>query len=55
MSTYSSPSTKPSRLTGRKLYRAQDLVEGVGWLTILYVIFSFLVNGGVAGVKDLRG
>ena len=54
MSSYSSPSANAPRLTRRKLHRRQDIVEGIGWLSILYVVFTFLVNGGVAGIKDLQ-
>ncbi len=54
MSTITKPSPGSKRLNQRRLSLAQDLVEGFGWLCIVYVIFTFLINGGVAGIKDLQ-
>ena len=54
MSTYLEPANKTKRLNRRWIYRAQDLVEAIGWLAIVYVVFTFLVNGGAAGIKDLQ-
>lgn len=54
MTTITEPAGQKKRLNRKRLYRAQDLVEGIGWFCILYVVFSFLANGGVAGVKDLQ-
>jgi len=37
------------RLDGRnwlKLNRAQDLLEAIGWLSIVWVVFTFLIDGG---------
>ena len=36
----------------RKFLRAQDILESLGWLSILFVIFTFLIDGGVQEVKD---
>lgn len=38
----------------RKFLRAQDILESLGWLSILFVIFTFLIDGGVQGVKDFQ-
>ncbi|MEY4655631.1 MAG: hypothetical protein RL523_1030 [Actinomycetota bacterium] len=54
MSNYAELAQKGKRLNWRKLNLAQDLVEAFGWLCIVYVVFTFLLNGGVAGIKDLQ-
>jgi predicted ferric reductase len=38
----------------RKLIRAKDILESLGWLSILFVIFTFLIDGGAQGVKDFQ-
>lgn len=38
----------------RKFLRAQDVLESLGWLSILWVIFTFLTDGGATGVTDLQ-
>ena len=50
------PNPRP-RLDGknwRNLRRNQDIIEGIGWLSILWVVFSFLIDGGANQVKDLQ-
>lgn len=34
--------------------RAQDLVESLGWLSVVWVVFTFLIDGGAVGVTDLH-
>ena len=41
------------RLNRRRLNLAQDIVEGIGWLSIVWVVFTFLIDGGVAQITDL--
>lgn len=38
----------------RKYLRAQDILESLGWLSILWVVFTFLIDGGAEGVTDLQ-
>lgn len=37
-----------------KLGRSQDLVEAIGWLSIVWVVFTFLIDGGANQVVDLQ-
>ena len=37
-----------------KVSRGQDLVEAIGWLSLLWVIFTFLIDGGLAALSDLH-
>ena len=37
-----------------KIKRTQDLLEGLGWLTVLFVIFTFLIDGGAQQIVDLQ-
>jgi len=41
------------RLNRRRLNLAQDIVEGIGWLSIVWVVFTFLIDGGVTQITDL--
>jgi predicted ferric reductase len=36
------------------LNRSQDFVEGIGWLSIVWVVFTFLIDGGANQVTDLH-
>ena len=36
-----------------KLKRAQDVIEGLAWASVLAVTFMFLVDGGLKGITDL--
>lgn len=50
------PNPRP-RLDGknwRRLRRNQDIIEGIGWLSILWVVFSFLIDGRANQVRDLQ-
>lgn len=38
----------------RKYLRAQDILESLGWISILWVIFTFLIDGGAQGVTDFQ-
>lgn len=44
----------PKTFSRSRLSLAQDLVEATGWIAILYVVFTFLLNGGVAGITNLQ-
>jgi len=48
------PKTALSPKRWTKLNRSQDFVEGIGWLSILWVVFTFLIDGGVSQVTDLH-
>ena len=37
-----------------RVSRGQDLVESIGWLSLLWVIFTFLIDGGLTGLTDLH-
>ena len=37
----------------RRLKRSQDIVEGVGWATVVFVIASFIIDGGLNYIIDL--
>ena len=37
----------------RRLKRSQDIVEGVGWATVVFVIASFIIDGGLNYLIDL--
>ena len=56
MTSFSRSGSKsnPAQSRKKRLLRSQDLVESIGWLALLFVIVSFLVNGGLAGIKDLQ-
>ena len=44
------------RLDGKnwlRLHRAQDLLEAIGWLSIVWVVFTFLIDGGANQVSDV--
>jgi predicted ferric reductase len=49
------PSSKGASGTRRlrRLATTKDLLEALGWSTILLVTLSFLINGGANGVSDL--
>ena len=46
------PKAKLGQSKLRKFLRAQDILESLGWLSILFVIFTFLIDGGAQEVKD---
>ncbi|MEY4417838.1 MAG: hypothetical protein RIQ88_276 [Actinomycetota bacterium] len=37
-----------------KLSRKQDLVEAIGWFSILWVTFTFLIDGGINQINNLQ-
>ena len=37
-----------------RVSRGQDLVEAIGWLSLLWVVFTFLIDGGLAAISDLH-
>lgn len=37
----------------RRLKRSQDIVEGIAWGSVVFVIASFIIDGGLNGVIDL--
>lgn len=37
-----------------KLGRRKDLVEAIGWLSIVWVIFTFLIDGGANDINSLQ-
>jgi len=48
------PRVKLGRGKWLKISRGQDLVESIGWLSLLWVIFTFLIDGGLAAITDLH-
>ena len=48
------PKLPSGQSKARKFLRAQDVLESLGWLSILWVIFTFLIDGGATGVTDLQ-
>ena len=38
----------------RQFLRAQDILESLGWLSILWVVFTFLIDGGVQEVTNFQ-
>jgi predicted ferric reductase len=49
-----SPKVKIGKAKALMLSRAQDLIESIGWLSIVWVVFTFLIDGGAVGVTDLQ-
>ena len=49
-----SPKGSLGQSKARKFLRAKDVLESLGWLTILLVIFTFLIDGGAEGITDLQ-
>ena len=37
----------------RRLKRSQDIIEAVGWATVVFVIASFIIDGGLNYIVDL--
>jgi len=48
------PKTALSPSRWIKLNRSQDFVEGIGWLSLVWVVFTFLVDGGASQIVDLH-
>jgi predicted ferric reductase len=47
------PRVKLGKAKWLGVLRGQDLVESIGWLSILWVVFTFLIYGGLNGLTDL--
>ena len=48
------PRVKLGKAKWLGVLRAQDLVESLGWLSIMWVVFTFLIDGGLVGLTDLH-
>lgn len=48
------PKTALSPKRWIRLNRSQDFVEGLGYLSILWVVFTFLIDGGANQITDLH-
>lgn len=48
------PKRQPNPKTWVKISRRQDLVEAIGWLSILWVTFTFLIDGGANQINNLQ-
>lgn len=48
------PRVKLGKAKWLGVLRAQDLVESLGWLSIMWVVFTFLIDGGLVGLIDLH-
>jgi predicted ferric reductase len=48
------PKLKFGKAKALMISRAQDLIESIGWLSIVWVIFTFLIDGGAVGINDLH-
>ncbi len=48
------PRVKLGKAKWLGVLRGQDLVESLGWLSIMWVVFTFLIDGGLVGLTDLH-
>ena len=48
------PRVKLGKAKWLGILRGQDLVESIGWLSIVWVVFTFLIDGGLAGFTDFQ-
>ena len=48
------PRVKLGKAKWLGILRGQDLVESIGWLSIVWVVFTFLIDGGLAGITDFQ-
>jgi len=48
------PRVKLGKAKWLGVLRGQDLVESIGWLSIVWVVFTFLIDGGLVGITDFQ-
>ena len=48
------PRVKLGKAKWLGILRGQDLVESIGWLSIVWVVFTFLIDGGLVGISDFQ-
>ena len=48
------PRVKLGKAKWLGILRGQDLVESIGWLSFVWVVFTFLIDGGLARITDFQ-